>query len=192
MLAVVRSLAPLPVAVAAVTSYLILVNTVVGVFNLAPGFPLDGGRLLRAALWRMRGDPDWATLIASRVGGAFAMLLIVLGALRALGGEFLGGLWFILIGLFLRAGAEGSGRQVGLQRALAPLAVRDAMTPVAVTIPAEASVATAVDEFFWRHHVSSFPVLDGERPVGLITLDRLKQIPRERWATTRVRISCCR
>jgi CBS domain-containing protein len=111
----------------------------------------------------------------------------VLGAFRALGGQFLGGLWFILIGLFLRAGAEGSGRQVALQRALAPLAVRDAMTPAAVTIPAEASIATVVDEFFWRHHVSSFPVLQGERPVGIITLDRLKPIPRERWATTPVR-----
>jgi Zn-dependent protease len=187
LLAALRALAPLPVAVAAVTSYLILVNIVVGIFNLAPGFPLDGGRLLGAALWRWRGDPGWATLVASRAGGAFAMLLVVLGALRALGGQFLGGLWFILIGLFLRAGAEGSGRQVALQRALAPLAVRDAMTPVAVTIPAEASIATVVDEFFWRHHVSSFPVLQGERPVGIITLDRLKPIPRERWATTPVR-----
>jgi Zn-dependent protease len=90
-------------------SYLILVNTVVGVFNLAPGFP-DGGRLLRAVLWKARGDLGWATRVASRVGGGFAMFLIALGAFRALGGQFLGGLWLILIGLFLRQGAEGSYR----------------------------------------------------------------------------------
>ena len=186
-LALLRILLPLPAGVAAVTGYLIMVNGVVGLFNLVPGFPLDGGRLLRAALWWMRGDPGWATMAASRAGAAFATLLMALGALRALGGQFLGGLWLILIGLFLRSGAEGSGRQVALQQALAPLTVRDAMTASVVTIPAATPITSAVDEYFWRHHVSSFPVLEGERPVGIVTLDALKRIPQERWAATTVR-----
>jgi Zn-dependent protease len=187
VLAVLRSLTQPPVTVTAVMSYLILVNTAVGVFNLAPGFPLDGGRLLRAVLWRARGDLGWATRVASRAGGAFAMFLVVLGALRALGGQFLGGLWLILIGLFLREGAEGSYRQVALERLLAPLAVRDGMTRTVIAVPPDLSIARAVDDFFWRHHVSSFPVLEGDRVVGIISVDRLKRLPRDRWATAAVR-----
>ena len=140
-------------------SYLILVSTGVGVFNLAPGFPLDGGRLLRAVLWRARGDLGWATRVASRVGGESAMFLIVLGAFRALGGQFLGGLWLILIGLFLRQGAGSSDRQVALERVLTPLAVRDGMTRTVIAVPPDLSIAKAVDDFVWRHHVSSSPCL---------------------------------
>ncbi len=187
VLAVLRWLTQPPVAVAAVMSYLILVNTVVGVFNLAPGFPLDGGRLLRAVLWRARGDLGWATRVASRAGGMFAMFLIVLGAFRALGGQFLDGLWLILIGLFLRQGAEGSSRQMALERVLAPLAVREGMTPTVITVPPDLSITKAVEDFFWRHHVSSFPVVEGDHLVGIIAVDGLKQLPRERWATTSVR-----
>ncbi len=186
-LAVVRVLMQPPVAVGAVMRYLTLVNAVVGLFNLAPGFPLDGGRLLRAVLWKARGDLGRATQTASKAGSIFAMLLIMIGAFRALGGQFLGGLWFILIGLFLRQGAEGSYQQVRLERVLAPLAVRDGMTRAPIPIPSDLSIAQAVDEFFWRHHVSSFPVLEGQRLVGIISLDRLKQIPRERWPATVVR-----
>ena len=185
-LGLLRSFMSLPIAVAAVLNYLIVVNIVVGVFNLAPGFPLDGGRLLRATLWKARGDLVWATRVASLAGGAFAMLLVVIGALRALGGQFLDGLWLILIGLFLREGAEGAYQQVTLERMLAPIAVKDAMTSSVITIPPALSVATAIDEFFWVHHVSSFPVLAGARLVGIITLDRLRQVPRDRWVTTTV------
>jgi Zn-dependent protease/predicted transcriptional regulator len=187
LLAVLKWLTPLPVTAAAVLGYLIVVNTIVGVFNLAPGFPLDGGRLLRAVLWKARGDRVWATRAASGAGGAFAVFLIVVGAFRAFGGQFLGGLWLILIGLFLRQAAEGTYRQVALERVLAPLTVREGMTPVVITIPHDAPIARVVDDFFWRHHVSSFPVLEGDRLVGIVTVDGLKQVPRERWAETAVR-----
>jgi Zn-dependent protease len=186
MLAALRSLTAPPAMVAAVMGYLILVNTIVGFFNLAPGFPLDGGRLLRAALWKARGDLVWATRMASRAGSVFATFLVVVGALRALGGEFLAGLWFIVIGLFLREGAEGSYRQVVLERTLAPLTVRDGMTDTAISVPGDLSIAGVVEDFFWRNHVSSFPVMQGQRLVGIIAVDRLKQVPRARWATTTV------
>jgi Zn-dependent protease len=187
VLTVLRVLLQPPLVVAGVMRYLTLVNAVVGLFNLAPGFPLDGGRVLRAVLWELKGDRHWASQTASRVGVMFATFLVVLGAFRALGGQFLDGLWLILIGLFLRQGAEGSFRQVALEHALAPLRVRDGMTRDTIAVPHDLSVARAIEEFFWRHHVSSFPVLDGRRLVGLISLDRLKQVPRERWATTTVR-----
>jgi Zn-dependent protease len=99
---------------AALTGYLAVVNLVIGVFNLVPGFPLDGGRLLRAMLWSWSGRLGWATRWASRAGSLFALLLVGLGAIRLVAGELVGGLWFILIGLFLlqaaRAGA-GMARQ---------------------------------------------------------------------------------
>lgn len=176
-----------PAAAAAIMRYLVIVNAVVGVFNLVPGFPLDGGRLLRAALWKLKGNLHWATRMASRAGSAFAFLLMGLGVLRALAGEFLGGLWFVVIGLFLHQAAAGSYQQLLLRRALGPLAVRDVMTREVIHVPPDLTVARVVEEFFWPHHVSSFPVLDGGQVVGILSLHQLRQVPRERWETTRVR-----
>ena len=110
-----------------------------------------------------------------------------IGAFRAFTGEFMGGLWLVLIGLFLRQAAEGSYQQVVLRRALGPLAVRDVMTREVVHVPADLPVGRVLDEFFWRHHVSSFPVLDGERVVGILGLDQLRQVSSERLAETRSR-----
>lgn len=118
---------------AAVLRYLALVNGVVGVFNLVPGFPLDGGRVLRAALWRIRGDHRWATRKASQAGSAVAFGLIALGIVRALSGQFLGGLWFVLIGLFLRRAAEGSYQQLVVRRALDPLTASSTTSSGAIT-----------------------------------------------------------
>ena len=158
-------------AIAAILRYLALINALVGAFNLVPGFPLDGGRILRAVLWRARGDHAWATRVASRAGGGVAAGLIGLGVLRGLTGEFLGGLWLVLIGLFLREAAVGSYRQLVVRRALAPLRVRDVMTRVVVSVPPQRAVAEVVDETFWRHHVSSFPVVDGGRVLGILGLE---------------------
>jgi Zn-dependent protease/predicted transcriptional regulator len=172
---------------AAVLRYLALVNGVVGVFNLMPGFPLDGGRVLRAALWRIRGDHRWATRKASQVGSAVAFGLIALGIVRALSGQFLGGLWFVLIGLFLRRAAEGSYQQLVVHRALDPLTVRDVMTRDVVHLTPDATLDHIVDDFFWRHHVSSFPVLEGPRVLGILSVHQLGEVPRDRWAETPAR-----
>jgi Zn-dependent protease len=92
----------------ALTGYLVAVNLVVGLFNLVPGLPLDGGRLLRAMLWWWSGRLDWATRWARRAGWAFAFILVAIGVARGLGGETIGGLWFVLIGLFLYRAARAS------------------------------------------------------------------------------------
>jgi Zn-dependent protease/predicted transcriptional regulator len=174
-------------ATAAVLRYLATVNTLVGAFNLVPGFPLDGGRILRAALWSARGDFGWATRVASRAGTIVASLLIGLGVLRGLTGEFLGGLWLVLIGLFLRQAAEGSYQQLVVRRALAPLRVRDVMTRAVVSVAPDRPLAEVVDGTLWRHHVSSFPVVDGGRVLGILGLPQVRRVPRERWADTPVR-----
>lgn len=187
ILALIHGLIEPPPAPAAVLRYLIVVNTIVGVFNLVPGFPLDGGRLLRAGLWKLKGDLGWATRIASLAGTGFALLLIGVGVLRALSGEFLGGVWLVLIGLFLHQAAQGSYQQLLLRRVLEPLSVRDVMTREVIHVPADLPVARVVEDFFWPHHVSSFPVLDGQRVVGILGLHQLKELPRERWAETPAR-----
>ena len=104
-----RSLGGLP-WVSALTGYLAVVNFLIGVFNLVPGFPLDGGRLLRAMLWWASGRHGWATIWASRAGVGFAFVMIALGALRAINGEIIGGLWFVFIGMFLYKAARVSRR----------------------------------------------------------------------------------
>jgi Zn-dependent protease len=172
---------------AAILRYLAVVNFAVGAFNLVPGFPLDGGRVLRAALWRAKGNLQWATRVASRAGSIVALVLIGLGVARGLIGEFLGGLWFVLIGLFLRQAAEGSYKQLVLRRVLGPLAVRDVMTRDVISVPADLPLTRVVDEYFWRHHVTSFPVVDGDRLVGILSIHRLGDRPREEWHATRAR-----
>lgn len=186
-LALATALFDVPPGARAIMGYLTAVNVLVGVFNLIPGFPLDGGRLLRAALWKAKGNFQQATRKASRVGSAFALLLMGIGALRAFTGEFMGGLWLVLIGLFLRQAAEGNYQQVVLRRALGPLAVRDVMTREVIQVPADLPAGRVLDDFFWRHHVSSFPVLDDGRVVGILSLDRLRQVSPERLADTRSR-----
>jgi Zn-dependent protease/CBS domain-containing protein len=171
-----------PPGPSAVIAYLIAVNILVGLFNLVPGFPLDGGRLLRSALWKARGSLAWATKMASGVGSGFAFVLIGFGIFRAFGGEFVGGLWLVLIGLFLRQAAAGSYQQLILRRTLEPLKVRDVMTREVIHVSPDLSVARVVDEFFWRHRVSTFPVVVDGRVVGIVGLERIKALPRERWS----------
>jgi len=140
-----------------------------------------------AILWRAKGNLQWATRVASRAGSTFGLVLIGLGIVRGLTGEFLGGLWFVLIGLFLRQAAEGSYQQLVVQRALAPLRVRDVMTRDVIQVSPAASLAQVVDDHFWRHHVTSFPVVDAGRVVGILSVHRLGDVPREQWPTTVVR-----
>jgi Zn-dependent protease/CBS domain-containing protein len=169
----------------AILAYLILVNTAIGLFNLIPGFPLDGGRLLRALVWRSTGDFPRATATASRVGGLVAVGLVVLGVLQAFAGAFLSGVWLVLIGLFLRQAASVSQSQVTLRTALGALPVADVMTREVVTVPWRASVADLV-QLFWTHHFTSFPVVDGPIVRGVATVHDLAGIPADAWERTSV------
>ena len=169
----------------AVVSYLVLVNFAVGIFNLVPGFPLDGGRILRAALWKWKGALGQATYMASRVGVGFAFALMALGFLQILSGSVIGGFWFILIGMFLRGAADASYSQVALREALARLPVRDIMAREVVTVPLEATVAQLADAF-WSHHVTSFPVVDGGTVRGIASVQQVHAVPAEQRTERRV------
>ena len=170
----------------AILDYLIFVNTAIGVFNLVPGFPLDGGRVLRAALWKWKGGLRPATFIASRVGSGVAVILMMLGFLQVMTGAFMGGVWMILIGLFLRGAADASYAQVDLKETLAPLHVDDIMVRNPVTVAANAPVTALVD-LLWAHHFTSFPVVEDGRAVGIATLQQVQPVPRQHWQPTLVR-----
>jgi Zn-dependent protease/CBS domain-containing protein len=169
----------------AVVAYLVLVNVAVGVFNLVPGFPLDGGRILRAALWKWKGTLGQATYMASRVGVGFAFALMALGVVQILGGNVIGGFWLILIGMFLRGAADASHSQVALREALARLPVRDIMAREVVTVPPEATVAQLADAF-WSHHVTSFPVVDAGTVRGIASVQQVHSVPAEQRTARRV------
>jgi Zn-dependent protease/predicted transcriptional regulator len=171
----------------AIMDYLIFINTAIAVFNLVPGFPLDGGRVLRAALWKWKGSLRPATLIASRVGSAVAVILMMWGFLQVMTGAIMGGVWMILIGLFLRGAADASYAQVDLKETLGRLHVDDVMVRNPVTVAAHASVTTLVD-LLWAHHFTSFPVVEeGGRVAGIATLKHVQPVPRDQWPNTLVR-----
>jgi Zn-dependent protease/CBS domain-containing protein len=170
----------------AIAGYLFTVNVLVGVFNLIPGFPLDGGRLLRALLWHWKGSLPRATYLASRVGVGFALALMALGVAQMFAGAFVSGMWLVLIGLFLQNAANASYAQIGLREALDRLPVREIMARDVVVVGPDDTVATLVDRF-WDHHVASFPVVEGDRVVGIAGIAALQRVPREQWPLLRVR-----
>lgn len=169
---------------AAVGKYLALINLVVALFNLVPAFPMDGGRLLRGALWGFVGKAR-ATRIASGAGTLFAFFLIFAGVFNLLGGNSLGGVWYILIGWFIKDASGASYQQVRLDEALRGLTVRDAMVEAVATVPASSSVAEAARDYFMRTGYGSYPVTRGDDVVGLLCLkDVLRLSPEEREATS--------
>lgn len=170
--------------------FLAEVNVLLAVFNLVPGFPLDGGRLFRAALWLFTEDMPKATRIATRVGQGFAGLLIASGALLVLAGPPDGrfsGFWLALIGLFLWNAATGSYQQVELGQALSGVTIRRIMTPQVITAPAGISVAELVEDYFMRYRHARFPLVDDGVLAGTVTLHDVRELDHDRWAYTPAR-----
>lgn len=169
----------------AIAAYLLLVNVAVGMFNLIPGFPLDGGRVLRAVLWRWQGSLARATYTASRAGVFVAFALMGFGFFQVLNGAPVGGFWMMLIGLFLRSAAGASYTQSALRETLAKLPVRDLMAREVVTVPAAATVAELVNGF-WAHHFTSLPVMENGTVRGIASVQRVHEVERDRWPFTTV------
>jgi Zn-dependent protease len=144
----------------ALLSWLVWINTVVLVFNLVPAFPLDGGRLVKAAAWRLTGDPNRGTRFAARLGQGFAYLLMGGGAYLLLMDDPLSGLWFLLLGWFLAQAARGAVVTSRFSERLEGVTVADVMDTQPVTVPGELSVLDAHDEYFLRYRWPWFPVVD--------------------------------
>jgi Zn-dependent protease/CBS domain-containing protein len=175
-----------PIAVTAVLGWLGMINLVLVVFNMLPGFPLDGGRVLRSALWAWKKSLRWATRVTSLIGSGFGILLIVLGVVVFVRGSFIAGMWFFLIGLFLRAAAQASYQQVLVRQMLRGEPVRRFMKPDPVTVPSSITLREMIDSYLYRHHFSFFPVVENDKLVGCISASQLKEVPREEWDHKRV------
>ncbi|MGD2124628.1 MAG: site-2 protease family protein [Desulfobacteraceae bacterium] len=172
----------LPNAVNGVLSYVSWINYLLAAFNLMPAFPLDGGRVLRAILWGIKNNLRWATRVSSTVGTVFGILLIILGFLRVLQGDFIGGMWWFLIGMFLQTAARGSYQQLLTRKGLEGESVRRFMELNPVTVSPSFPISQLVEDYVYKHHFKMFPVVESGRLIGCITTKEIKQIPREEWA----------
>lgn len=180
-LALVATALQWPLLVRATVSYLAMINVVLLVFNAIPAFPLDGGRILRAVLWKRRGDVRSATRTASSIGSGFGFVLILLGVLRVVTGDFIGGMWSFLIGSFLRTAATTAYQQTLLRESLRGATVREFMKEDVVTVPADISVRELVEDYFYKHHYRLFPVLANGRVTACVSTRDVAKLPRAEW-----------
>ncbi|HEX5442613.1 MAG TPA: site-2 protease family protein [Pirellulales bacterium] len=164
-----------------VIGYLAVINGVVLLFNLVPAFPLDGGRVLRSILWGATGNLRAATRWASYAGRAFAWLLIFSGLMQLFAHDWIGGLWSVLIGMFVDNAAKSAYQQVLVRQALSGEAVRRFMNVQPVVVPPSIDIARWVDEYVYRFHHRAFPVAANGHLEGLITTQVLSQLPRSEW-----------
>ena len=172
-----------PAALRALVRYQAEVNLLILGFNLVPAFPLDGGRVARALLWRRSGDIAQATDTAAGLGRAFGYLLIGGGVLLWMDGSP-GGLWFAVIGIFLVAAASAERVEEQVVALLSGVRVSELMSQPAITIPAELALADA-ERYFERHRFTAFPITDRSgRAVGLLSIDQLEKAPRSAWSTS--------
>jgi len=160
--------------------YLAQINLILGIFNLIPGFPMDGGRVLRSIVWKLKGNYFTATRNASTWGQAMALMIILFGFLLILNGG-VGGLWLMLIGWFLYSTAQASYRQASLQEILSGVKVKDIMVTDLKTISPQISIEQAVNEYFLRFGYGGFPVIDDGKFLGIVTLKEIKNVPKEEW-----------
>jgi Zn-dependent protease/CBS domain-containing protein len=170
-----------PLPIAGVLLYLGWINLVLAVFNLLPGFPLDGGRVLRAILWRATGDVHRATRAASRTGVGLGVLMMAAGILFAFGGNLLGGLWWVLIGSFLRRAAESSFQQVAIRRVLEGVPVFRMMDHDPPTVPLGLSLDRFVHDYAYARGHMRFPVLRDTTIVGFVDASDVRAIPSRDW-----------
>ncbi|MBD0329335.1 MAG: site-2 protease family protein [Thermoleophilia bacterium] len=176
----------LPPGADGVVMWLGFINVILLVFNLLPALPLDGGRVLRSAIWHFRGDFTGATRAAAGVARAFAFLFIALGVLRFFMGDTVGGVWMAFIGWFLLAAASAEARFVAVRDALHGLRVRDLMVREPATVSPSLSLGRFMDDVVWSRRYTTYPVVDDGHAVGLLPFRRVAEVPRAEWDTRRV------
>jgi Zn-dependent protease len=172
-----------PLQVVGVVQYLYWINWILAAFNMLPAFPLDGGRVLRSALWQKRGDLRSATRTAARIGGIFGILLVVLGVFQLFTGNFVGAVWWFLIGMFLRGASQTSYEQVVIKSELEGEPVSKFMREHPDTVTPDTSVEDLVNQHIYLHHHKMFPVVTGsDQLAGCVSVEQVKAVPREEWS----------
>ncbi len=170
----------------ALTRYLALINLIVGIFNLMPGFPMDGGRVLRAIIWRVTGNLKRSTRIASLTGQAIAFLFIMFGIFLIFSRALFNGLWWVFIGWFIHSAAARGYKQVVMKDMLKDIRARDLMNREFETISRDLSLQELIDEHILKRRQRAFLVFDQGQLHGIVCLDDVKAVPKENWTTTLV------
>jgi len=158
-----------------------VINIALAVFNMVPGFPLDGGRVLRAIIWWISGNASRATRIAARVGQGIAFLFIIVGLFRFFNGAGFGGLWLAFIGWFLLDAARSSYVQQEMTQLLQGVRVGDVMTKECPTVKGDLNLQTFVDDYLLRSGQRCFLVAADGQNVGLLTAHQVKDVDRDKW-----------
>jgi Zn-dependent protease/CBS domain-containing protein len=176
-----------PEEVDAVAAWLGYINLSLLAFNLLPALPLDGGRVLRSALWQLRGDFGWATRVAATIGRGFGYVFIAGGVAMFFWMNAVGGLWLAFIGWFLLGAATAESRYLSVRDALDGLRVRDLMVREPLTVTPDLTIAELFDRVIWSHRYTTYPVVEDGHLVGLLPFRRVAEVPRDEWTSKRVR-----
>ena len=169
-----------------ILKYCVFINTALMIFNLLPGFPLDGGRILRAVIWNYTGDLKKATYTTSRIGSSMGVFFIIFGFFNIFTGNFIGGLWFALIGLFIKSAADAGYQQLLSGNLLQGIKVSEIMTRDLITVNNSITLDRLVDDYFLKHRFNSYPVVSDDTLLGMVSIHDVKQIPREDWKEVNV------
>lgn len=170
-----------PITVTGVLRELAFINAVLVVFNLVPAFPLDGGRVLRAVIWAITGDLKRATGVTSQIGQNFGAVMMLFGVLGIITGQIVFGLWWMMLGWFLRGASQGSYQQVIARSAFEGADVGRFMTKDVSSVRSDLSVERLVNEYVFQEHHKLYPVRDNGRVLGYVTPREIKKLRREEW-----------
>lgn len=176
-----------PIAITATLGYGALINAALGVFNLLPAFPLDGGRVFRGSLWKQSKSLVRATRTATRVSEGLSLLMMLGGFVAIIYGDLVDGIWIVVLGWFIRSGAVTSLRQTLISETMAGVMVGNIMSQNVLTLPPDITLQQVVSDYFLVHPHGGYPVVKDGEILGLITLQSVRSIPKERWGSETVR-----
>jgi Zn-dependent protease len=168
-----------PIPIIATLGYAALINGILGAFNLVPAFPLDGGRVFRGSIWKRTKSLISATRTATRVSETISLLMMFGGFVLILFGDFVDGIWIIVLAWFIKSGAETSLKQTLVGEALTGVSVADIMTKNVLAVPPEITVHQLVSDYFLVHHHGGYPVVKDGQILGLVTLQCVRNVPKE-------------
>jgi Zn-dependent protease len=168
-----------PSIIPVVVGYLAWINLALGIFNLIPGFPLDGGRILRAFLWWKTGSLTRATKVAADFGKGFALAIMILGGLQIFAGALINGLWLLFIGMFLRGMSVQGYEELIIRKSLEGVRVDEVMVREVVSVPPHLTISQLIHDYFLHFAYRGFPVVDQGRVQGVVSVSAVRQLPRE-------------
>ncbi|MBA2655322.1 MAG: site-2 protease family protein [Gammaproteobacteria bacterium] len=176
-----------PISVNGVIRYLSVINFVLGIFNLLPGFPLDGGRILRSILWWWKGNLKWATQVACRAGVGLGFGMIFFGIFQFVLGAFISGIWAFLLGFFLQHISKMSYQDLLIRDIFQNERIKKYAKTHPITVQPDITLQDLVDNYFYKHYHKLYPVVENKKLVGCISFNEIKQIEKEQWPILKVR-----